>query len=69
VDGIFRDNNCDEQEHKEDSKYRKLDKKVQVKETKIWRRYDFSDGDVNSYHYMIKGDLTLILNLILNPCE
>jgi hypothetical protein len=31
--------------------------------------YDFSDGDVNSYHYMIKGDLTLLLNLILNPCE
>lgn len=69
VDGVFRDNNCTAQEEKEDSKLHHLDKKIQVLETKIWRRYDFANGDVNSHHYMVKGALYMPLDLILNPCE
>ena len=68
VNGVFRNNDCIQQSTKTGSKYRHLFKKVQKTKTKLFKHYDISNGDINSGHYMIKGNLTLQLGMVINPC-
>jgi len=68
VNGTFRDDNCISQSTKTGSKYRHLFKKVQKTKSKLFKWYDISNGDINSSHFMIKGNLTLQLSSVINPC-
>lgn len=68
VNGVFRNDACVQEETASDSKHHSNDKKVQVKKTKWFEDYDISNGDVKSHHTLNKDGITLILDLVLNPC-
>jgi len=68
VNGTFRDNNCTSVETKSGSDLEHLQKKVQKTETKLFKQYDISNGDIKSHHYFVKGSLLLQLDLELEPC-
>ena len=68
VSGKFRDNNCVQKAHKEGTaQSTHANTKIKIK-TKIWGRYDHSNGDVYSEHRLQKGSTYLSLDLVYNPC-
>jgi hypothetical protein len=67
VEGVFRqDDDCDKSGTKENNN----DKKIEKTKTKLWSKYsEFSNGDVKTTHRLIKGNITITDELILNPCN
>jgi hypothetical protein len=70
VEGTFRkESDCDITEYKNGDKEHNNDKKVQKTKSKVFGRYNkFGNGDVNTKHRLIKGNITLEDQIILNPC-
>jgi hypothetical protein len=68
VDGTFRNENCIIQDTKSGSKHHNNDKKIQEKKHKLFKHFDIANGDIKSYHYMIKNGVTITKELVLNPC-
>lgn len=68
ISGVFRDENCTSQVHKEGSGISNhANTKTKIK-TKYKKRYDHSNGDVRSEHRVIKDGSSLALDLTYNPC-
>lgn len=58
VEGIFRNDACEQTETKSDSKDHNSDKNIQVQETKFWAKYKtVGNGDVKSHHELIKDEI------------
>lgn len=71
VEGVFRqDDDCEKTKSESGTKENNNDKKVEKTKTKLWSKYsEFSNGDVKTTHRLIKGNVTITDELILNPCN
>ena len=68
VDGIFRDANCIQKAHKTGSAQSNKANKKRKSKAKLWSRYDHSNGDVRSEHWISKDGHNLYLEVVFNPC-
>ena len=71
VEGVFRqDDDCEKTKSESGTKENNNDKKIEKTKTKLWSKYsEFSNGDVKTTHRLIKGNVTITDELILNPCN
>lgn len=69
VDGTYRYLDCTIAENKAGNKQRNNSKDVQKTKTKFWENYSLADGDVTSYHTLVKGGISIALSMTLNPCQ
>jgi hypothetical protein len=69
VNGNYRTPNCVYAENKSGNNSNNNSKEVQKTKNKLFANYSLSDGDVTSYHTLVKGGTSIALTMILNPCQ